>query len=232
MTNLNTVTPNGTIYGYARVSTVQQDLSLQIDALLKAGVPAENLFTEKMSGKNTKDRPEWQKLEGSQNLKEGEPMNGLLKQGDTLMVSKLDRLGRSVSDVTRIVDKFEANGIFLVVLDSGIDTRKRGDGMEALMTKALITLLSLMAEMERTFIIERTKPAIADARQRGVKFGRPQTNKNLYQKAVKEYIDAHGTKTVPQIIAEYGCDESGKDLLTQATFFRHLKKYKQEHGIN
>ena len=231
MTNLETVTPNGTIYGYARVSTVQQDLTLQVNALLNAGVPAENIFSEKMSGKNTKDRPEWRKLEGSQNLKEGEPMNGILKQGDTLIVCKLDRLGRSVSDVTRIVDKFQENGIFLVVLDSGIDTRKQGDGMDGLMTKALITLLSLMAEMERTFIIERTKPALAEAKKRGVRFGRPEVNKNLYEKAVKEYIEANGTKSVPQIIKEYGVDESGKDLISQPTFFRRLKAYKQEHGL-
>lgn len=227
----NEVVSNGTIYGYARVSTVQQDLTLQTQALEKAGVPTENIFSEKISGKTTKNRPEWRMLEGTEKLKEGEPMNGILKAGDTLFVTKLDRLGRSVMDVTRIVDKFQENGIFLVVLDSGIDTRKQGDGMEGMMTKALIVLLSLMAEMERTFIMERTKPAIENAREKGVKFGRPASNKGLYEKAVKEFVDANGTKTVAQIIKEYGRDSEGKDLLTESTFFRRLKEYKKNEGL-
>lgn len=231
MTTIENVQPNGIAYGYGRVSTVQQDLALQIQALLNAGVSTENIYSEKLSGKNTRERPEWRKLEGNERLKEGEKMDGILKTGDTLFVHKLDRLGRSVSDVTRIVDKFQENGIFLVVIDSGIDTRKQGNGMEGMMTKALITLLSLMAELERAFIAERTKPAIEQAKKNGVKFGRPASNKKLYEKAVKEFVEADGTKTVPQIIKEYGQDNEGKDILTQATFFRRLKEYKDKISL-
>lgn len=218
-------TTTGKQYGYARVSTIQQDLASQIEALIKAGVPAENIFSEKMSGKNT-NRPEWRKLEGSEKLREGEPMNGILQSGDTLFVHKLDRLGRSVSDVTRIVDKFQENGIYLVVLDSGIDTRKQGNGMEGMMTKALITLLSLMAEMERTFIMERTRPAIEAAKASGVKFGRPKASKQVYEMAVKEYLE--GGITSKELIAKYGKDSSGKDIITEPTLFRRIREYRKK----
>jgi DNA invertase Pin-like site-specific DNA recombinase len=135
----------------------------------------------------------------------------------------LDRLGRSVSDVTRIVEKFQDNGVFLVVVDQAIDTRKIGSGMEGMMTKALITLLSLMAEMERTFIMERTRPAIEQAKKNGVKFGQPRKSKKEYAKAVELYLT--GNYTVPQVLNEY----TG---LTEATFFRRLKERKEELGLS
>lgn len=215
MTEIKT---SGNIYGYARVSTVQQDLGLQFDALTKAGVPKENIYSEKMSGKEAKNRVEWNRLKD------------LLVAGDTVFVHKLDRLGRSMVDVMSIVEFMKAKGIFLVVLDAGIDTRKDGeDGLAGLMTKALMTILSLMAEMERTFIIERTKPAIEQAKKKGVKFGRPVANKKLYDMAIKEFLK--GDITVPQLIKDFGKDDKGKDLITQATFWRRLKAYQESEGI-
>lgn len=224
-----------TVYGYARVSTVDQSLALQIEALVKAGVPVENIFSEKLSGKNTKQRPEWSRLEGTEKLKDGQKMDGILQAGDVLYVTKLDRLGRSVSDVTRIVEKFQENGIFLVVTDQGIDTRKIGSGMEGMMTKALMVLLSLMAEMERTFIMERTRPAIEQAKKNGVKFGKPFGKVDLYNKAVEEYLAEGNTKSIPEILKSYGTefkDGKPKDILTEATFYRRLKKRKAELGLS
>lgn len=216
----NEMATTGTIYGYARVSTVQQDLTLQTQALENAGVPSENIFSEKISGKSTKNRVQWNALKDR------------LVTGDVVYVHKLDRLGRSMVDVMTIVEYFKDNGIYLVVLDAGIDTRKDSDeGMAGLMNKALMTILSLMAEMERTWIQERTKPAIEQARKNGVKFGRPESNKELYEKAVQEFIEADGTKTVAQVIKGYGQDSTGKDRLTEATFFRRLKEYKQKMGL-
>ena len=209
-----------TIYGYTRVSIAQQDLGIQMEALLKAGVPAPNIFTENLSGENAKNRIEWNTLKDR------------LVKGDVVYVYKLDRLGRSMVDVMNIVQYFKENGIFLVILDVGIDTRKENsEEMDGLMTLALMKILALMAEMERTFIMERTKPAIEQAKKNGVKFGRPSSNKKLYEKAVKEFVEANGAKTVAQIIAEYGKNSEGKDILTSATFFRRLKEYKDKQGL-
>lgn len=210
----------GTTYGYARVSIVQQDLGLQVEALTKAGVDPKNIYSEKMSGKDAKNRTEWNRLKDR------------LVTGDLVVVHKLDRLGRSMVDVMSIVEYFKEKGIYLVVLDAGIDTRNNSeDSLTGQMTKALMTMLSLMAEMERTFIIERTKPAIEEAKKNGVKFGRPSVNKKIYEKAVKEFIKADGKITVAQLIEDYGKDPNGKDLLTQATFFRRLKEYKEREGL-
>lgn len=199
-------------YGYARVSTVQQDLHEQLEALKKAGVPEGNIFAEKFSGANT-NRPKWRLLEGDE---KADPVNGLIKPGDTLFVHKLDRLGRSVSDVTRIIDKFERNGIFLVVITQGIDTRVRGTGMEAMMTKCLITILSLMAEMERTFILERTRPAIAAAKESGVRFGAKRKDPKNYIRAIEMYL-TNKHMSIPQVLKEF-------NGLSQATFMRRLKE--------
>ena len=90
------------LFGYARVSTEDQNLELQIDALLKAG--CERTFKEKVSGKNT-DRPELQKLLGQ------------VRVGDTVMVWKLNRLGRSLKDLINLVTTFEENQISFVSLN-------------------------------------------------------------------------------------------------------------------
>jgi DNA invertase Pin-like site-specific DNA recombinase len=198
------------VYGYARVSTVQQDLELQIGALVKAGVPEENVFKEKYSGKTIEDRKQLNLLLDT------------VKAGDTIFVHKLDRLGRSVSQVTSLVDQLTKDGVFLVVLDAGIDTRKNGAGIEGLMTKALITLLGLMAEMERTFILERTKPAIEQAKKNGVKFGAKAKHTKEYAMAVDLYLQ--GGLTVPEVLSKFS-------VCQEATFYRRLKARKKELGI-
>lgn len=217
MTNTTNET-TGKIYGYARVSTIQQDLHLQIETIKNWGVSTDNIFFDKLSGKNM-DRPQFQE------------MLDVLEPGDTVVVHKLDRLGRSVSQVTSLVDRFSKEGIYIVVIDAGIDTRKNGSGIEGLMTKALITLLGLMAEMERTFILERTKPAIAEAKKNGVKFGRKEKHHNLYERAIEEYLSPENKKSIPQIIKSYGTDDKGNDLLAQSTFYRKMKAYKKENGL-
>jgi DNA invertase Pin-like site-specific DNA recombinase len=206
------------LFGYARVSTVQQDLALQVEAIMKYGVLADDVYTDKLSGKEMDNRTSLQELLSK------------VKEGDTIVVHKLDRLGRSVAQVMSLVDELNKKGIYLVVIDAGIDTRN-DEGMAGMMTKALMTLLSLMAEMERTFILERTKPAIAQAKARGVKFGRPKAAKDLYLMAVKEYEEANGTLTVNQVLKKYGT-VNGKDVLTPATFYRHLKAYREREGQN
>jgi DNA invertase Pin-like site-specific DNA recombinase len=197
------------VYGYARVSTVQQDLEIQKTAIEMAGVTPENIFTDKLSGKNM-ERENLQKL------------LSIVEKGDTIIVHKLDRLGRSVSQVMSLVDELQTKGIYLVVINANIDTR-RDEGMAGMMTKALMTILSLMAEMEREFILERVQAGVETAKQNGVEFGRPQVNKDLYELAIVDYLENGMTST--QIIKKYGKGSNGKDNITEATLFRRVREY-------
>jgi len=197
------------VYGYARVSTVSQDLTIQVNAIMTMGVEPENIFTDKLSGKNME-------REGLQTLL------SLIETGDTLIVHKLDRLGRSVSQIMSLVDELKNKGIYLVIMDAGIDTRN-DEGMAGMMTKALMTIISLMAEMERVLILERTQAGIENARANGVKFGRPEVNKNAYDLAVIDYLENDMTSSA--IIKKYGKDSAGKDLITEATLFRRVREY-------
>jgi DNA invertase Pin-like site-specific DNA recombinase len=194
-----------TIYGYARVSTRQQDLSLQVQALINHGVDVDHIYKDKLTGTNM-DRKE---------LKE---LLDLVKEGDTIIVKKLDRLGRSVSQVTNLVDQLNNKGVFLKSIEDNVDT-----SVKSAMGTAMLQLLAMFAEMERNFILERTAPAIAHAKASGVDFGRPKVNKNIYDKAVLEYLE--GKKTTTQIIKEYGTDANGNDLITTATLFRRVREY-------
>jgi DNA invertase Pin-like site-specific DNA recombinase len=196
-------------YGYARVSTVQQDLEIQVTAIQMAGVAPENIFTDKLSGKNM-ERENLQKL------------LSIVEKGDTIIVHKLDRLGRSVSQVMSLVDELQTKGIYLVVINANIDTR-RDEGMAGMMTKALMTILSLMAEMERAFIMERVQAGVENAKANGSTFGRPEVNKNTYDMAVQDYLS--GELNSAQIIKKYGKDSAGKDLVTEATLFRRVREY-------
>lgn len=208
----------GKLYGYARVSTVQQDLDIQIEALKQYGVAEEDISTDKRTGANM-ERDQLKKL------------LDVVQIGDTIIVKKLDRLGRSVSQVTTLVEALANTGIFIKSIDDGVDTSN-----DSVMSKAMLHLLAMFSEMERNFIMERTQPAIKRAKENGVKFGRPVVNKALYEKAVKEFVEADGNKTVKQLIKEYGKDADGNDLIKEATFFRRLRTYKkrleEQQGAN
>ena len=131
--------------GYARVSTQDQDLSLQLDALKRAD--CEQIYEEKVSGKNT-ERPELANC-----LK-------ALRAGDTLVVWRMDRLGRSLKDLVEIVTNLEAKGIHFVSLTEKIETGTATG-------KLMFHVFASMAEFERNLISERTRAGLAAARARG-----------------------------------------------------------------
>jgi DNA invertase Pin-like site-specific DNA recombinase len=139
------------IYGYARVSTNGQDLSLQETALKAAG--ANVIFAEKLSGAKT-HRPQLERV-----LKRLEP-------GDTLIVTKLDRLGRSTLDLLRIVDSITKKGAFFRSLGDPWDTSSPHGQL-------LLSIIASIAQFERALIYERTQAGIKRARANGVQFGRP-----------------------------------------------------------
>lgn len=125
--------------GYARVSTLKQDLNEQIAELEKFGCT--KIFSGKHSGK-----PE-------QNEEQLNELLNYIREGDVVVVTKLDRLGRSLSQCLKVLDTLTENKIDFVVLNQGIDTTKRKDPM----AMAMIHLLGLFAELERNFIVDRTQ---------------------------------------------------------------------------
>ncbi len=143
------------LFDYARVSTSQQSLDIQIKALKDAGVRANRIFTDKASGSHT-DR------EGLDLLRMK------VEEGDVILVKKLDRLGRDTADMIQLIKAFDAQGVAVRFIDDGIST----DGE---MGKMLVTILSAVAQAERRRILERTNEGRQEAKLKGVKFGRRRT---------------------------------------------------------
>ncbi|HAD79194.1 MAG TPA: resolvase, partial [Flavobacteriaceae bacterium] len=138
--------------GYARVSTSKQELTNQVDTLKQAG--AERIYQETMSG-SRKDRPKLQ-----------EALNAL-KAGDTFIVTKADRIARSLSQLESTVTDLTARGVTVEVLNMGKFTAQ---SMDNPMNKLLFNVLGAFAEFERSMINERTQEGIRAAREKGVKF--------------------------------------------------------------
>jgi DNA invertase Pin-like site-specific DNA recombinase len=137
--------------GYARVSTEDQTLDLQLDALKLDG--CETLYQEHASGKSA-DRPELESC-----LK-------ALRAGDSLVVWRLDRLGRNLADLVRIVNELEGRGVGFVSITEQINTTSSSG-------KLVFHLFAALAEFERNLIRERTMAGLKSARARGKSGGRP-----------------------------------------------------------
>ena len=138
------------LIGYARVSTQDQNLDLQCEALTMAG--CERIFNDKISGSRT-ERPELTKaLE-------------MLREGDTLVVWKLDRLGRSVKNLVDLVGELHQQGIQFKSLTDAIDTGTPSG-------RFFFHVMASLAEMERELTVERTRAGLEVARQLGRKGGR------------------------------------------------------------
>ncbi|MFB5095250.1 recombinase family protein [Bacillus cereus] len=151
--------------GYARVSTKDQRLDLQVDALKEAGV--ERTYKEKESG------GKWDRIELDRCL-------DTLRPGDTLIVYKLDRLARSVKQLYEIADRLDTIGIELVSIKERIDT-------STAMGRAMFGMIGVMAELERDMIRERTTAGLEAARARGRKGGRKPADQTKINKALEMY---------------------------------------------
>ena len=141
--------------GYARVSTSQQSLKIQRERLIAEGVREDRIFADKASGKND-DRMELSKLRAR------------AEKDDEVLCTKLDRLGRNTRDMIEIIEEFEQKGVHVRFLDDGIST-------SGAMGKMVITILSAVAEAERSRILERTNEGREVALASGIKFGRKRT---------------------------------------------------------
>lgn len=150
------------IYGYARVSTREQNEERQMIALKERGIPKKNIYMDKQSGKDFL-RPQYKKL-----LRK-------MKREDLLYIKSIDRLGRNYEEILeqwRILTK--EKGIDIVVIDMPLlDTRRGKDLMGTFLSDIVLQVLSFVAENERCNIRQRQAEGIAAAKAKGVKFGRP-----------------------------------------------------------
>lgn len=151
-------------FGYARVSTDAQSLDRQVDALNKYGV--DDLLTEKMTG-TKRSRPELDRL-----------IDDKMREGDTVVIESLSRLGRSTKDLLTLVELFNERGVKLVSLKENID-------ISTATGKMLLTVLSALCQFERDLTVQRTNEGLTAARARGRKGGRPPTDKKTIEKAIK-----------------------------------------------
>lgn len=200
------------IYGYARVSSAEQKEDRQVIALSDEGVRNENIYVDKVSGKNF-ERPQYQRL-----LKE-------LKEGDLLYILSIDRLGRNYEEIQnqwRIITKEKCADICVIDMPL-LDTRQGKDLMGTFIADLVLQILSFVAHSERDNIRKRQAEGIAAARARDVKFGRP-------------------TIKVPENFAEIIRLWRGKEIsirealelchMSEATFYRRAREYGEEAGMD
>ena len=188
------------VFGYARVSTAEQSLDLQLDAFLKEGISQKNIYTDKVSS-TKEERKSLAKL-----------LN-YVREGDTIVVWKLDRLARSLIHFTKLMTQLEEKGVkFRSITESFIDTTKKSSQSEF-----IINIFAALAQLERDIIIERTKAGLESARRRGKVLGAPTgISKKNQQKAVlcEEYFN-EGKLTVTEI-----CERLD---ISRATYYKYLK---------
>jgi DNA invertase Pin-like site-specific DNA recombinase len=181
----------GHLLGYARVSTTDQQPQLQVDALERAG--CFRVFTETASGAR-RDRPTLEQLLDQ------------LRPGDTLVVWKLDRLGRSLRHLVDTVTGLAERGIGFCSLQEAIDTTTPGG-------KLVFHVFAALAEFERDLIRERTAAGLAAARARGHRGGRPSVM-TAHKARVAQEMYASGQYTVATIASTLG--------VSRASIYRHL----------
>lgn len=182
------------LFGYARVSTNQQLLNTQIKRLKDAGVKESRIFYDKATGSNL-DRA---------------GLNNLLhkvEEGDVILVTKLDRLGRDTADMICLINQFNKIGVAMRFLDDGIST-------EGSTGKMVITILSAIAEAEKIRILERTNEGRLEAKNKGVKFGR--------NRSIDLQLNADGIK---------GAALAKEMKISRAAVYKILKEEKQ-HSTN
>ncbi|NRD81011.1 recombinase family protein [Bacillus sp. BRMEA1] len=153
------------VYGYARVSTRQQELARQLDLLKNYN--CNEILTEKMTGTKT-NRPELNRLKDK------------LRPRDTVVVESFSRLGRSTKDLIDLVNYFEEHDVKLISLKENFDTSTPQG-------RLMMTVFQAFSQFERELIVERTKEGLKSARARGRQGGRPKVNSREITKAINLY---------------------------------------------
>ncbi|MBB2959637.1 recombinase family protein [Pseudoclavibacter helvolus] len=186
------------LLGYTRVSTATQDAQLQLDSLVAVGVQKRDIFADVTSGSRTAiERPGMKRL-----LEHAEA-------GDTLVVWRVDRLGRSLIDVLNTVNLLRERGINVRSVSDGIDPATSTG-------RLMLNMLATLAEYERELIVERVNAGIAAARQNGTKFGRPLSDPVQVAEKLQVVVDARKRgRTAEEAARLVGW--------SRATFYRHQR---------
>lgn len=186
----------GRLIGYARVSTDEQDLNLQIDALKASGCSQDHIFVDKVSGVKI-ERPGLDECLST------------LKEGDNLIVWRIDRLGRSMSHLVNLVQSlFEKKIGFRSLCDGAIDTTTASGEL-------IFNIFSAMAQFERRLIQERTKAGLNSARARGKLGGRPPLSNQDPRVITAKKMHEDKTLAINKICATL--------KISRATFYKYLK---------
>ena len=187
------------LVGYTRVSTSSQDAQLQIDALMDAGVQERDIFSDVTSGsRNAMDRPKMKKL------------LEYVVEGDTVVVWRIDRLGRSLIDVLNTVK---------ILSDRGIQVRSIADGIDpgTASGRMMLGMLATLAEYERELIRERVNAGVQAAKSEGVVFGRPPVDESVIAQKLEIVQDARlKGKTAKEAAALVGW--------SRATLYRMIQR--------
>tara|TARA_Y100000310_G_scaffold152483_1_gene151965 strand:+ start:10706 stop:11272 length:567 start_codon:yes stop_codon:yes gene_type:complete len=164
----------GLIFGYARVSTVDQNLDNQLEKLNNVG--CDRIYSEKVSGKDT-NRPEFQKLMDH------------VREGDTIAVWKIDRIARNLKDLLTIVEELKERGVTLKILSQNIDTTTPQG-------KMFLSMLGMFAEFERDLLLERQREGIAIAKEKGKYKGRKGVDPALKEQVIEQYNNGVKPKAI------------------------------------
>lgn len=192
------------IYGYIRVSSKEQNTDRQKQALLEYGVDERDVIEDKISGKDFNRN-------GYMTLK-----NSLLRDGDTLVIKELDRLGRNMDMIKNEWQEIQSNGIDIVVLDTPIlNTKNKSDLEKKLIANIVFELLTYMAEKERIKIKTRQAEGIAIAKNKGLYKGR----KKIVNENFKNVYDDWKKGKLTAVKAMEMLD------MKKSTFYRRVKEY-------
>lgn len=195
------------IYGYARVSTREQNLDRQLKAFMEYGIQERDIITDKESGKSLE-------REGYQMLK-----NHLLREGDTLVIMSLDRLSRNKTHIKTELEYFRAKRIRVRILDiptTLIDLPEEQDWIFDMINNILIEVLASIAEQERIRTLQRQAQGIAAAKEKGKHLGRPK------QKIPENWNDVYSEWNTGKIIAKAAVEKLG---LKRSTFSALANQY-------
>lgn len=204
----------GRIFGYARVSSREQNLDRQTEAL-KRYVEEKNILMDKASGKDL-NRPSYQALKGALGL----------RSGDTLVITSLDRLSRNKMDIKKELQWFQKNEIRLKILDLPTSMVEVPEGQEwiiDMIQNILIEVLASIAEQERITIKKRQQEGIEAARAKGTRFGRPKIQ------CPERFLEIYTVWKKGEITAV----QARKELrLTSSTFYRMVRQFESESKSN
>lgn len=200
-------TTSGTLLGYVRTSTAAQNDALQRDALVAAGVDESHIYADVISGSTRAavDRPRFAAL------------SAYAREGDTLVVWRIDRLGRSLIDVLATVEDLQARGIRVRSIQDGIDPSTTSGAL-------MLGILSTLAEYERSLIRERVTAGLAAAKARNVRLGRPATTLDQTAGRVR-------AAKLAQADGMSGAEAAASVGWSRATYYRHLARHAAAAGV-